>query len=48
LQLGGVAQKIASNRKKVPVFVNKNGDIISLEWFNQEISRYAKLQIEIH
>jgi len=25
------------------VFINKNGEMISLEWFNQEISRYAKL-----
>ena len=32
-----------SNRKKGHVFVNENGEMLSLEWFNQEISRYAKL-----
>jgi hypothetical protein len=32
-----------SNRKKGAIFINENGDMPSLEWFNQEISRYAKL-----
>jgi integrase len=32
-----------SNRKKGPVFINENEEMLSLEWFNQEISRYAKL-----
>jgi integrase len=36
-------REYVSNRKKGPVFVNENGDMLSLEWFNQEISRYAKL-----
>ena len=31
------------NRKKGPIFINEKGDMLSLEWFNQEINRYAKL-----
>jgi len=34
---------VRGNRKMGSVFINKNGEMISLEWFNQEISRYAKL-----
>jgi integrase len=36
-------REYVSNRKKGPVFVNENGKMLSLPWFNQEISRYAKL-----
>jgi hypothetical protein len=36
-------REYVSNRKKGAVFVNENGDMLLLEWFNQEISRYAKL-----
>ncbi len=36
-------REYVSNRKKGPVFVNENSEMLSLEWFNQEISRYAKL-----
>src|SRR5659263_582762 len=32
-----------SNRKKGPIFINENEKMLSLEWFNQEISRLAKL-----
>jgi integrase len=32
-----------SNRKKGAIFINKDGYILSLEWFNQEVSKYAKL-----
>ncbi len=36
-------REYVSNRKKGPIFINENGEMLSLEWFNQEISRYAKL-----
>ena len=36
-------REYASNRKKGSIFINENGEMLSLEWFNQEISRYAKL-----
>ncbi len=36
-------REYVSNRKKGPIFVNENGEMLSLEWFNQEISRLAKL-----
>lgn len=36
-------REYVSNRKKGPIFINENGDMLSLEWFNQEISRYARL-----
>jgi hypothetical protein len=36
-------REYVSNRKKGPIFINENEKMLSLEWFNQEISRYAKL-----
>lgn len=36
-------RKYVSNRKKGSIFINEKGDMLSLEWFNQEISRYAKI-----
>ncbi len=36
-------REYVSNRKKGPIFINENEEMLSLEWFNQEISRYAKL-----
>jgi integrase len=36
-------REYVSNRKKGPVFVNENGEMLSLPWFNKEISWYAKL-----
>jgi integrase len=36
-------REYVSNRKKGPLFINENEEMLSLEWFNQEISRYAKL-----
>jgi hypothetical protein len=36
-------REYVSNRKKGPIFINEKEKMLSLEWFNQEISRYAKL-----
>jgi len=32
-----------SNRKKGFIFINENGEQLSLEWFNERINHYAKL-----
>jgi integrase len=34
---------LASNRKKGHIFVNENGEQLSLEWFNERINHYAKI-----
>jgi integrase len=36
-------REYVSNRKKGHIFINEKEKMLSLEWFNQEISRYAKL-----
>ncbi len=32
-----------SNRKKGAIFINDDGDMLSLEWFNQAITKYARM-----
>ncbi|HWR26370.1 MAG TPA: tyrosine-type recombinase/integrase [candidate division Zixibacteria bacterium] len=34
---------LVSNRKKGHIFVNENGEQLSLEWFNERINHYAKI-----
>lgn len=36
-------REYVGNRKKGAIFINEQGEKLSLEWFNQEISRHAKL-----
>jgi site-specific recombinase XerD len=43
LSTNEMLREYVSNRKKGPIFINENEEMLSLEWFNQEISRYAKL-----
>src|SRR5512139_376417 len=36
-------RSLISNRKKGYIFVNENGEQLSLEWFNERINHYAKI-----
>lgn len=36
-------KEYVSNRKKGAIFINEGGKQLTLEWFNQAISKYAKL-----